>query len=53
LRAGDGDNGVEAAEGEPLQPFVAAVLPSATGKTVYSGYYRHARFVACVTANDV
>lgn len=53
LRTGDGDHGVESPKGESLEPFVCAVLPSATGETVYGGYYRHARLVAGMAANNV
>ena len=49
----DGDDGVETAEGEALEGFVGAVFQSATGKTVYGGYYRYFRFAPRVPTHDV
>jgi hypothetical protein len=53
LGLGDRDDGVEAPKGEPLEHFVSAILPSATGETVYGGYYRQIRLMARVAAHDV
>jgi hypothetical protein len=53
LRPGDGDHCVEPAEHEPLEPFVAAVLPSATSETMYGGYYWHIRLMARMSTHDI
>jgi hypothetical protein len=53
LRSRDGDDGVEPPKCESLQRFVPAVLPPATGKTVYGGYYWHVGLMARMATYDV
>ena len=53
LRSRDGDDGIESAEDESLEGFIRAVLQSATGKTVYGGYYWNFQFVPSVSAYDI
>jgi hypothetical protein len=47
------DDGVESSEGEALELLVHAVLPTATGKTVYGGYYGHSRLAARMSTHDI
>jgi hypothetical protein len=53
LELRNGDHRVESSEHEALELFVRAVLPVATGKTVYGGYYWHSRLSARMTTHDI